>query len=1350
VARAEHFIDLASALAGVAISPAVGAVLAPAGKGLLSWWRDGGGEAHEQELAAACSAALLASLVRNSTAEAGDPVDDGWLREVAAVVGEAVVDSGDTPQSLVSLAVQGGERPGWGDTLREAIEERLDARSLGEVVDVEALVRDVPELLRQLIGEEAMAPDSALSPLWGQMQHNDLLAAIRSQPGTTVQRPTLPAPFMAPALPADLVDRPEQLAEVRALLEAAATGGTVGLPTALRGTGGFGKTTLASAVCHAERARFADGVLWVTLGEEPSESQLVEACRCLVLMFDDSCPPFTDVRAAGAHLGRVLGDRRILLVLDDAWRARDLEPFLQGGTATVRLITTRNDDVLPRGSPAVRIDELTVDQTTTLLRWGLDEASVDWAPLTARTGRWPVLVRLVNGVLRDEVVEHGRDLHESAAELAVALDAGPTVLDLSDAQERHLAVAATVELSLDRLERRLGAEAVDRYLDLGIFPEDTDVPLTVLSTWWGLTDFEVRRIARTLDDLSLLHTYDAAAATVRLHDVLRGYVRARTGERERRTRHARLLDAHRPASGRWSDLPDDAAYLWRWVAWHLHEADAVEELQDTVRRLDYLGAKIHHSGPSALLFDVDLAAHGEAELRAFVRRWIHLLARVPTAADVAATLLARPDVDLRWFVAPETRTGLRYASGWASPEQRQAALIAVLDGQADAVAWSPDGTRLVSAAQDGSVQIWDPSGADDPVVLLSGGARQTTAVAWSPDGTRVASAGRDGSVQICHPSGAGDPVVLEGHRRGVNAVMWSPDGARLASAGRDGTVRVWDPSGPGDPVVLPTGDDRGVTAVAWSPDGGRLAVAGGHGSIRIWDPAGVDGPVILPTGHNRGATAVTWSPDGAWLASAGRDGSVRVWDPSEASDPVVLPTGHDRGVPPLTWSPDGACLAFGGFDGTVRLWSPADAGGPVLLTRHAIWVTAVAWSPDGTRVASAGLDQKVLVSDPSGAGDPVVLTRQTPGPIGIEWSPDGSRLATTSHDGTVRVWDPAGAVDPVLYRTSTAGWVTTVAWSPDGTRLASASMGGSVMLWNPARGDDPQELSGHDDGVAALAWSPDGAQLASAGRDRTVRVWEPSRDVEPVELSGHGRGVEALAWAPDGARLASASGGEGTVRVWDPTGGNDPILLRGTGQGVISVTWSPDGARLVSTSSNGTLLLWDLAEAETEPVVLVDSHNPGAPRVVWSPDGSRLAFAGPDWTITLWNPAEPYDPAELGGHDARLTSVAWSPDGSRVASADRDGTVKLWDPTGIEGPVVLGGHADGVVALEWSRDAAWLASADAEGTVMVRDPWGHRIAAVAFDGGIGHLAWSPTEPLLVAAGEKGMHVLELVGEASEV
>ena len=66
------------------------------------------------------------------------------------------------------------------------------------------------------------------------------------------------------------------------------------------------------------------------------------------------------------------------------------------------------------------------------------------------------------------------------------------------------------------------------------------------------------------------------------------------------------------------------------------------------------------------------------------------------------------------------------------------------------------------------------------------------AVAWSPDGTRIASGSGDNTVQVWDAATGGHVFTYRGHAGNpVNAVVWSPDGKRIASGGFDNTVQVW-------------------------------------------------------------------------------------------------------------------------------------------------------------------------------------------------------------------------------------------------------------------------------------------------------------------------------------------------------------------------------------------------------------------------------------------------------------------------------------------------------------------------------------------------------------------------------
>jgi WD40 repeat protein len=195
--------------------------------------------------------------------------------------------------------------------------------------------------------------------------------------------------------------------------------------------------------------------------------------------------------------------------------------------------------------------------------------------------------------------------------------------------------------------------------------------------------------------------------------------------------------------------------------------------------------------------------------------------------------------------------------------------------------WTPDGSRILTAAYDGGykVQAWDAANGKRLFIFESEIGLVETLV-LSPDGRHVV--GLRGSLQDLSPvvplwdAGNGKLRALLGRHEGaVTAAAFSPDGRRLVTASMDGTARVWQMPGGGERLVL-RGHEGTLHGVAFSPDGKRIATVGDDGVARVWD-AETGRPWITLSGHQGPIYRAAFSPDGERLATTSGDGTARVW-----------------------------------------------------------------------------------------------------------------------------------------------------------------------------------------------------------------------------------------------------------------------------------------------------------------------------------------------------------------------------------------------------------------------------------------------------------------------------------------
>jgi WD40 repeat protein/predicted Ser/Thr protein kinase len=339
-------------------------------------------------------------------------------------------------------------------------------------------------------------------------------------------------------------------------------------------------------------------------------------------------------------------------------------------------------------------------------------------------------------------------------------------------------------------------------------------------------------------------------------------------------------------------------------------------------------------------------------------------------------------------------------------------------------------------------------------------------VTFSPDGSRLLSAGDDGTVKVWAVKAGLPFLTLNGHF-GIRGLSFSPDGKRLASAGLDHTVRTWNVT-TGQETLTLKGHGDAVLSVAFSPNGKYVVTGSADSTMRVWNAA-TGGVIRTFRGHTGGVFSVAFSPDGARLASAGVDRAVKLWDSSTGQNTLTL-KGHSAGVASVVFSHDGKHLATASVDKTAKVWDTTSGKAILTFDGHHRPIHCISFSPDDQRIAS-GNPISLNVTDPSGravqydlgprprlpgkviiwevtTGRELFTLRGHTGPVNsVAFSPDGTRLASASDDETVKLWDVATG-ESLLTLQGHSGSVNAVVFSPDGTRLASASEDGTIRVWD--------------------------------------------------------------------------------------------------------------------------------------------------------------------------------------------------------------------------------------------------------------------------------------------------------------
>ncbi|MGF1675064.1 MAG: caspase family protein [Rivularia sp. (in: cyanobacteria)] len=617
------------------------------------------------------------------------------------------------------------------------------------------------------------------------------------------------------------------------------------------------------------------------------------------------------------------------------------------------------------------------------------------------------------------------------------------------------------------------------------------------------------------------------------------------------------------------------------------------------------------------------------------------------------------------------------------------------------VAFHPKEKGLLATVGNGdSVRLWDTNSKEQKQLFSTGQKQEVYSVAFSYDGTRMVTGAGDGTVKLWNinqdnktvdQSSSKDILDLKKEQQSIRDVEFSPkDDSLLVTVIRDNkgkyTVKLWEPPvGPRDTRVGNTSDDlkfqkskiildknscdklnikediyEDIYDVAFSPNGELLAMVRDDARVILWDFNHNKCDLInIPKNQQDKdkVRRVVFVNDNQ-LATGTEGNKVKLWkikdgkfDNSEESKIVIGSEEQQGFIRSMAFDINSKQLVtINNQDYVGRLWNsdknyeeiPDKEIKPLEGNIEGITVKSLAFSDDGNKLATVAGDGTVKLwnlgenQKTTKASEFLTGERNVSSVAFIPGSKEGENelLAIGASDGTISLWNTSsreqvGITKPQQKSVENITFYDRESESTKQKILVATYDDGTVIEIDI----DNQKFVRSPDGklsfrnfkidlgkVKSLALAPDFKQLATIDEKGKVILWAwdiSSSSFKKIpdlkQLPENSQSFD-LSFSHDGKRLA-VGGENGTITIFNNSG-KKLDQFQAKKENINSIAFHPNKNKILAIGGDdGTVRLVDISSNKPDPQVIKDSVQ----TVSLSEEGNVIAVTGVEQILALYD-----------------------------------------------------------------------------------------------------------------------------------